>query len=287
MSTIDEPLLPKVWHKFKKLRHLPARHWYDLRNLMRLRKTQLDQKVGRRVRFVSDSFYAHLRAKELLSKEPETNSWLEKHVKPSDIFLDIGANVGVFSLYVGMRLDDKGHVYACEPHMPSAVQLMQNIAANDLGDKVSVISVALGAENGFTEFSYRRWGSGASGSQLQVDSGVTMPKSVGVELKCQRTVDQLIEDGVMPPPNLVKIDTDGVELFITKGMEKLLTGKNKPKALLIEVQVGDFAAQKQFMESCGYQMVGSAAYSKSKTRLDAGATLDDVAFNAFFEPKSS
>lgn len=287
MKSNARRLAERYVHKLAKARWLPARHWYDLRDLMRLRSSTTDHEIGRKFRFVSDSFYSHLRSRELLSKEPETNAWLQKHLRPDDVFLDIGANIGIFSLFAGSRINENGHVYACEPHMPSAVQLMQNIAGNGLGDRISVLSVAIGGQNGFTPFRYRRWRSGVSGSQLDTEGGLDLEKAVGVELKCERTVDQLIEEGIIRPPNLIKMDTDGVELLITAGMEQLLKGEDRPRSLMVEVQEGDYSKQKAFMESCGYELAATALYSKSKSAHEAGASLDEVAFNAFFEPMSS
>ena len=271
-------------HKIPKLRWLPVRHWYDLRRLMRLNARVRDPRDGLVYRFRCDSFQSYQRARTFLAKEPDTIEWIDSHLRPDDIFLDIGANIGIFTLYVAKRLSAAGQVYACEPHLPSATQLLQNVAANGLGDRVSVLSIAASGEDGFTPFLYRRWREGASGSQLNVTGGPGLANPAGIELKYGLTVDTMIEQGVIRPPNLVKIDTDGIELPIVRGMAKLLGSPQRPRSMLVEVQKGEFQAQKAQMEGFGYRLTGTQAAGRWLRLQQRGASLDDIAFNAFFEP---
>ena len=271
--------------KVAKLRWLPVRHWFDLRQAMRLKVTIRDREDGHRYRFVADSLHAYQRARQHLSKEPETIGWLKQHLRPSDIFLDIGANVGTFSIYVAKHLSGDGHVYACEPHLPTTVQLLQNISANDLEDRVSVISVAASGEDGFAPFRYKRWRQGASGNQLGIDGAPHLPNQVGTELKCGMRVDTMIAEGVIRSPDIVKIDTDGIEIPILNGMKGLLTGNRRPRSILAEVQEGKFQEQVRLMQGFGYALADTHIIGKWKRKLDRGASLDEIAFNAIFEPR--
>jgi FkbM family methyltransferase len=252
---------------------------------MRLRVTVKDREDGHRYRFVADSLHAYQRARQHLSKEPETIGWLKQHLRPTDVFLDIGANVGTFSIYVAKHLSDEGHVYACEPHLPTTVQLLQNISANDLEDRVSVISVAASGEDGFFPFRYKRWRPGASGSQLGLDSAPSMSAPVGTELKRGMRIDTMIAEGVIRSPDLVKIDTDGIEVPILSGMRGLLTGNRRPRSILAEVQEGKFQEQVKLMQGSGYALAETHVIGKWKRKLDRGATLEDISFNAIFEPR--
>ena len=80
--------------RISNLRWLPVRHWFDLRDAMRLRVTVRDKADGHRYRFVADSLPAYQRSRHLLHKEPTTIRWLRANLRPTDVFLDIGANVG-------------------------------------------------------------------------------------------------------------------------------------------------------------------------------------------------
>ena len=273
-------------HKISKLRWLPVRHWYDLRRAMRLSASVRDPVDGVRYNFECDSFEAYQRARYFLRKEPGTIAWLRRSLRPSDVFLDIGANIGIFSIFAGRHIGPEGCVYACEPHLPTAAQLLQNVGANSLQDRVSVLSIAASGQDVYTPFNYKRWRQGASGSQLAVDGGPKLERSVGTELKAALTIDSMVANGVIRPPNLIKVDTDGIEIPITRGMEKLLRSDQRPRGLLIEIQQGEYRQQVDFMESCGYRMSEQLFGMKGQRLRDAGTPFDQLSFNALFEPAS-
>jgi len=88
---------------------------------MRLRALVRDSVDGVSYHFEADSFEAYQRGRLFLEKEPRTIKWLREALKPSDVFLDIGANIGIFSLFAGKHIGPQGHVFACEPHLPRSL----------------------------------------------------------------------------------------------------------------------------------------------------------------------
>lgn len=258
----------------KQLRWAPARYWFYLREGMTSAVSVRDPADGQTYKFHADSLHAFQRGKEFLNKEPKTIEWLKKNVRPNDVMLDIGANVGTFSIYAAKHMSSEGRVYACEPHLPTAVQLLQNVAANGVNDRVSVVSVAASNVDGFFPFKYKRWRQGASGSQLAVEGGIDLQNNVGTELKSAMRIDSMVEKGLIRTPNLVKIDTDGLEIPIVEGMKGILQGSNRPRSLLVEIQPGELDAQTKLMTSCGYRLA-------EKHQLTADG---QGAFNAVFEP---
>ena len=286
METLRRLSKSEALRKVAKLRWLPIRHWFDLRQGMRLKVRVKDPEDGYRYRFVADSLHSYQRARSHLSKEPLTIAWLRENLRPTDVFLDIGANIGTFSIFAARHLADEGHVYACEPHLPTAVQLLQNVVANRLEDRISVISIAASGADGFFPFHYKRWREGSSGSQLAVDGGLAMEKRVATEFKFALRVDSMIAQGLRPP-NLVKIDTDGLEPQILSGMATLLRGANRPRSILVEVQPGELQEHVDFMASCGYGLLDHHLLGKGKRAIERGEKreLSDIAFNAVFQPE--
>jgi FkbM family methyltransferase len=145
-----------------------SKAWYRLRLAFRDQVPVIAEVGGAPplVRFVCTTLRELKRAATLYSKEEGTIAWLDRELRPDDVFLDIGANIGMYTLYAGLRLDGKGAVIAVEPHLVNAARLMENVQANGLGDRVSVLTIALAGEPGFGTFHYRDWGAGSSNSQV-------------------------------------------------------------------------------------------------------------------------
>jgi len=57
------------------------------------------------------------RAKTLPVKEAGTIQWIAGRVQSGDVFYDIGANIGLYTLVAGKRVGPAGMVYAFEPHV--------------------------------------------------------------------------------------------------------------------------------------------------------------------------
>jgi FkbM family methyltransferase len=92
--------------------------------------------------FVSTHARALEAPREFFSREPETLAWIDGFA-PGAVFWDIGANVGVYSLYAGLRGDIE--VLAFEPSAPSYAALCANLAANRL-NRVRAYCIALADE---------------------------------------------------------------------------------------------------------------------------------------------
>jgi len=270
--------------RFAKIRWLPIRYWFYLREAMDLRVTVRDPHDSFKYAFIASSLQSYQRAKQFLTKEPDTINWLRSNIHSDDIFLDIGANIGTFSVFAGRHISDNGCVYSLEPHLPTAIQLIRNVTLNDLTDRVRVMSVAASPKAGLIPFKYKGWRTGTSGSQLAVPEGLEMDSHVGVEFKLARSIDDLIEAGEMKPPNLVKIDTDGLEIQILEGMRHLLSGPDKPRSVLVEIQKGLLDHQEKLMNSFGYHRVANHVMGKSKALYRAGKPLEELPSNAVFEP---
>jgi FkbM family methyltransferase len=124
--------------------------------------------------------------------------------EPGHTVLDVGANIGIFSLYLdsvapGIR------VVAFEPHPETFDRLTENLAANRAGANIATRQVAVGRGHGEVRFS------GASG----LDSGHEAATSVGLgeAVECVGLADalEMAGDG---PIDLLKVDTEGAEVEI-------------------------------------------------------------------------
>ena len=99
------------------------------------------------------------------TKEEGTIAWLKNNIRQGDVLYDIGANVGLYSLYAA-KLDRNVKVYAFEPHKFTFVQLMENIALNELTGAIIPISIPLHDSTDVSTMNYAHLDSGSSQSQL-------------------------------------------------------------------------------------------------------------------------
>lgn len=80
--------------------------------------------------------------------EPEVMSFCEQYVKPNSIVIDIGANIGTFSVRFGQLVGMDGMVFAFEPQERTFNYLMKNIKLNQLNN-VFGLKLGLGSEISF------------------------------------------------------------------------------------------------------------------------------------------
>jgi FkbM family methyltransferase len=230
-----------------------------------------------------------MRVRSLLVKETGTIDWLRQYVRPGDVFLDVGANIGLYSLVAAKLVGDRGRVYAIEPHAVNVISLMQNIAANGLQDRVQVVSTALHNATGVFDFNYYSLEPGSAMSQLgETRDGYEQDfVPVMTELKLAVRVDDLIERHGMQPPHHIKVDVDGNELQVIEGMTALLGSSRRPRSVQVEVN-------KRYREEL-FALLAGAGYAKThvhytaagKGALARGVDPEEIPCNAVFEPQSN
>jgi FkbM family methyltransferase len=218
------------------------------------------------------------RARTLFIKETGTVDWIERHFMPGEHFIDIGANIGVYSLLAAKKLGNNGCVYAFEPHSANINSLIQNIKLNALGEQIKVFGIALGRSDGFFEFEYIGHESSSSGSQLMINlGGKTDEANNGTELKYTSTVDRLIEIQSISNPQHVKIDVDGIELEILLGMKNLLNNpSSKPKTIQVEVSKANCDLVRTYLEGYNYNVIAThhtIVGEKLRLRIDSPSII--------------
>jgi FkbM family methyltransferase len=256
----------------------------------------LRSKLVQRVR-VSDGEYTHVfrcedplevtRAVTLLEKEAGTVRFIRTEVGSGDVFYDIGANIGLYTLVAGRRVGAEGLVCAFEPHAANVMNLLRNVAENGLGDRVKVISAALNDSNGFFTFDYRSAEPGSALSRLESEGAVGEEFApVFSELKYATSVDSLEADGVIPPADLVKMDVDGNEPLVLRGMRQQLSAKRRPRAVQVEIDPEVRQEVHELMEEYGYEMDERHDTMAGRELIESGQLPDQVVHNVVFRPRT-
>jgi len=149
--------------------------------------------------------------------EPAVRSVMNQHVKPGMVVLDIGANIGYFSLRLSSLVGVNGRVIAFEPNPVVLDELKFNLALNGTKN-VDVVASALAESDGEAEFCFPEIGMEAHGSLRPNDTFKVQKRSV---VKVAR-LDSILEAKGIRKVDFVKIDVEGAERLVIRGGERLL-----------------------------------------------------------------
>jgi FkbM family methyltransferase len=174
--------------------------------------------------------------------EPENLDVLFSFVKDDTVFLDVGANVGYFAIAVGNRVGRGGRVHAFEPHAGLGGLIERSVHLNSLEPVVTLWQCAVSDQEGTLDLFYpdRHLGQGTASRDIDVPG-----KHVSVRA---RPIDALLAD--VDAVDLVKIDVEGHELAVLRGMQALLRRSPRVK-LLFEKLDTDSAENAEIAELLG------------------------------------
>ena len=164
-------------------------------------------------------------------------------------FLDIGANVGYFSLLASKAVGTNGIVIAAEPSQRELEILLKNIRQNKAAN-IAVVSLATAQANMLANLNIE-----------PEHTGLNKISEDGTRSLNQPTLTTALQQIVPPtllPIHLAKIDTEGYELFTLLGIKKLL---EKKAILRIAIEISpEFLKEHnqrhediyELLEGCGY-----------------------------------
>lgn len=187
------------------------------------------------------------RASTYSTKEPETLEWIQRYFRTGDVMYDIGANIGLYSLFAAKHLKSQCKVYAFEPEALNFASLNTNIYLNELSRVVVPCCVAVADKLSFAPFYLHpnvyaedRLGEGlVAGSALHSFDRLDGPDGETFEPIHEQgavgiSLDELWEDFHLDFPNHIKIDVDGTEEKIIAGGSKTLRDP-RLKSILVEI----------------------------------------------------
>lgn len=165
------------------------------------------------------------------SERPVQNA-LATRLHSGDVFYDVGANVGFFSIIAARLVGSEGCVYSFEPVEENIRSIRENAKANKL-ENMRSFEVAVGRMSGNEDLLLTEWNGGAS-----LSTSVVKP-AVPVSTRNVRVValDDFIQAQDLRAPTLVKIDVEGSELDVVQGMSRTIV-TSRP-ILLYEIDDGN------------------------------------------------
>ena len=156
--------------------------------------------------------------------EFEDMSFLLHYLRPQDLFVDVGANVGSYTILASGH--SGCHSISFEPVPNTFEHLMENIRFNSINDKVDAYNIAIGSEEGIINFTTGL----DAGNHVVNDSNTDHT----IEVKIQ-TLDKALSS---QSPVFIKIDVEGYEYKVLEGAVKVLQNSSL-QVLVIEQSTPD------------------------------------------------
>lgn len=186
-------------------------------------------------------------------KEPMTVSWLES-LRLGDVFYDIGANVGAYSLIAALRVGPGGRVIAFEPSYATFAHLCDNIVLNNVSDIVIPVPVPLGEQTTLATLNYHKLVPGHARHAVGGDAADARGDAPMYRQPVLLTrLDDLVAQFSLPSPRFIKIDVDGAEAGVLGGARQTLAQPDLQE-LMIEVDIQNTDAVMDILAKAGFAL---------------------------------
>lgn len=240
---------------------LPGERFYE-RMLKSFRPGYFEPRVttvdlgGVKANFYSLNQLAEKRATRIETKEPDTITWLDR-IGPSDVLWDVGANIGVYTIYTALKRGCQ--VISFEPGPGNYYLLNRNIELNQIDRRVSAYCLALSDRDGFGDLSMPNSLPAAAYSQYGAAEGGRYFRQAAIG----RTIDTLAQD--LPFPTHLKLDVDGLEINILYGAKHTLDDA-RLRSVIIERDPSDVAVAVSIMADHGFTFINPDAPGNARVK---------------------
>lgn len=175
-------------------------------------------------------------------------NFLLRYLHPEDSILDIGANVGVYTLLAASKIQ-AGSVHSFEVLPKNYARLQENLRLNQFC-QVKTYQIAVSDQPGTVGLNLAEGDSMPFITHSETNKTITVPTD---------TLDNLLQNQFVTNLTLVKMDIEGAELLALKGAASLLK-QQRPYVWILEINdsVSNFGHRKQdivaFVHSYGYSL---------------------------------
>ncbi|MGD0098395.1 MAG: FkbM family methyltransferase [Terracidiphilus sp.] len=147
--------------------------------------------------------------------------WITERLKPGDVFFDVGAHYGWISMVAARRTGPKGRVVAFEPSPPSVDYLLYHKRVNRL-TQLEIVSKAVTRDNAAAmPFILVGTGDAVMNSLVEIEEVKSdMRGTTTIQVEAVTLDSYAQQTGLVP--SMIKIDTEGAELWVCEGARRLL-----------------------------------------------------------------
>ncbi|HEY0725004.1 MAG TPA: FkbM family methyltransferase [Pyrinomonadaceae bacterium] len=211
--------------------------------------------------------------------ERDELDFVRRTIKTGQTVIDVGANIGVFTITMASLVGPTGKVYAFEPLETETTLIAQSLAENNFGDRVVVVPAAVSNEQGKGQLVRAAQTINAGGAYL-TDREQEVP--AGHETNAVELIT-LDTHPLLHPVSFIKIDIEGAEPLALQGARTILM-QDRPVILselhpaqLMKVsgyRPAEFIAE---MENLGYQC-HDLHESELRPYVDEGPKVKSIVF---------
>lgn len=201
--------------------------------------------------------------------EPETLQFLRSHIRSDSVFVDVGANIGAFTISLAASAQ---HVIAIEPSPQVLPYLRRNVEINEISN-IDVVACAASTPDRDSVPLYvppeSHFGMASSAPQFGA-TPVTIPA---------RSLDSILKEYKIESVSAMKVDTEGYEAHVFLGAEDLLRSASAPAVIF---EFCDWAEERAFpgrkgwaqrvLMDFGYDLWDLRDYGSSRASLDEPIT---------------
>ena len=194
---------------------------------------------------------------------------LRKELKQGDVILEAGANIGYYAIMESKKIGNNGLIYAIEPSRKNYFDLKKNISHNNVKN-IDTYHLAFGDKNKMVNLGISNM---CNMNRVMENADLRFDETEKVKMV---TIDKFLKS--KKNPDIVRMDVEGSEYEIFKGMEKLL--KNSPPRLLyIETHFKEMGKQRSIefltnLKNCGYEIKYAFLYETSTSKFPLLNYLD-------------
>jgi FkbM family methyltransferase len=210
---------------------------------------------------------------------------IQRLVKKGGIAIDIGANIGLFSVFLSKELSAKGHVYAFEPVRDTYWRMKENLVLNRC-ENVMTYQQAMSNKNGKAVMNIFPAGYGAWNTFGKPQFGEIKP--VSKETVIVTTLDEFVRSSKIKFVDFLKIDVEGFEFDVLQGAKNTLIG-NKVKYLSFEISETPLVGAKRkgddifnILKEYGYQ---SYQFNPETSKFEGPVFEPEVFYQNFYASK--
>jgi len=192
--------------------------------------------------------------------EPPLSDWIRRALRPGDVFVDVGANIGWFTLLAARAVAPGGSVVAIEASPDTARRLEEALALNQI-DNVRVVQAAAAEHEGTLPF-YRAAWNDAEDSTVPAEG-----KQAAGEVPAA-PLPALLSDDELRRARVIKIDVEGGELGVLRGLRPAAGALRPDAQIAVETHPEMLAAQGASLSDLA-ELLGDAGFALRELPVDS------------------